>query len=165
MASASASASACCFPHDPANGSSLLGVSALTPCLNPRSLPELLPFRKGEKLEDGIVKAHPYAFNMGGTNVIPLRDYKEAAKVLIERNMPEVLRDRQTKVVFIPECHLSKEPRVLDLADFESRKQKLDEMALLQGPSQSVLEQMGMEPGTPKELQHARGDLVEKELF
>ena len=156
-----ATSSACCLPHDPATGASLLGVSVLTPSLNPRPLPELLPFMKGEKLQVEIVKAHPYAFNMGSSRI--LQDYKEAAKVLMERNMPEVLHDRQTEVVFIPECHLPKEPRVIDLPEFESRKRKWDEMAQPQGSS--VLEQMGMKPGTPKELQHARGDLVEKELF
>ena len=86
----------------------MLGVSVLTPSLNPRPLTELLPFSKGEKLQDEIVKAHPYAFNMGSSRI--LQDYKEAAKVLMERNMPEVLHDRQTEVVFVPECHLPKEP-------------------------------------------------------
>ena len=139
----------------------MLSVSVLTPCLDPRPLSELLPFGKGDRLQDEIVKAHPYAFNMGSSRII--HDYKEAAEVLMERNMPEVLHNRQTEVVFIPECHLPKEPRVIDLTEFESRKRKWDEMADLEGSS--VLEQMGLKPGTPKELQHARGDFVEKELF
>ena len=49
-----------------------------------------------------MAKAHPYAFNMGGSRVIPLEDYKEAGSTLMERNMPEVLHDRQTEVVFVP---------------------------------------------------------------
>ena len=102
---------------------------------------------KGEKLQVEIVKAHPYAFNMGSSRI--LQDYKEAAKVLMERNMPEVLHNRQTEVVFIPECHLPKEPRVLDLTEFESRKRKWNEMAQLQGSHQSVLKQMKMQPAVP----------------
>ena len=68
---------------------------------------------------------------MGGANAIPLQDYKEAATVLMSRNMPEVLHNKQTNVVFIPETHLPKEPRVLDLAEFELRKRKCDEMSKL----------------------------------
>ena len=63
--------------------------------------------------------------------------------------------------VFVSEEHES----LCHLLHLESQKRKLDKMAQLQGPDQSVLEQIGMKPGTPKELQHARGDLVEKELF
>ena len=61
--------------------------------------------KKDEKLHEEIAKAHPYAFNMGGTRVIPIQDYKEAAEALMERNMPEVLHDRQTEIVFVPECY------------------------------------------------------------
>ena len=53
-----------------------------------------------------MAKAYPYAFNMGATRVIPIQDYKEAGEGLMERNMPEVLHDRQTEVVFVPEAHL-----------------------------------------------------------
>merc|ERR1719367_803238 len=45
---------------------------------------------------------------------------------------------------------------------FESRKRKLDEMAQLEGPA--VLEKLGMKAGPAKELPHAKGDLVEREL-
>ena len=81
----------------------------------------------------------------------------------MERNMPDVLHDHQDKVVFIPDAHLPKEPRVVDMAKFVSRKRKLDEMAEIEG--QAVLDQLGMEPGPPKEIKHAKGDLVEKELY
>merc|ERR1712004_739636 len=36
-------------------------------------------------------------------------------------------------------------------------------MAEIEG--QAVLDQLGMKPGPPKEIQHAKGDLVEKELY
>merc|ERR1712012_670332 len=77
--------------------------------------------------------------------------------------MPDVLNDRQASVVFIPDTHLPKEPRVVDLARFELRKRMLDEMANETG--QAVLDEIRMKPGPPKEIQHAKGDLVEKELF
>ena len=153
----------CCFPHDPTTGAPLLGVSDLTPHPNPRLLPELLPLRKGQKLHEDIAQAHPYAFNMGSSRVLPLKDYKEAAEALMDRNMPDVLHDHQDKVVFIPDAHLPKEPRVVDMARFESRKRKCDEMAEREG--QAVLDQLCMKPGPPKEIQHAKGDLVEKELY
>ena len=109
-----------------------------------------------------MAKAHPYAFDMGGTRIIPLKDYKEAGEVLMERNMSEVLHDRQTEVVFVPDAHLPKEPRVVDIPRFESRKRMLDEMAQVEGPA--VLQQLGMKAGPAKELPHAKGDLAEKEL-
>ena len=84
----------------------MLGVSTLTPSPNPRPLPELLPLKKGEKLHEHMAKDHPYAFNFGATNVIPLEDYKEAGKTMMERNMPEVLHDKQTEVVYMPDSHL-----------------------------------------------------------
>ena len=64
-----------------------------------------------------------------------MEDYKEAAEILMERNMPEVLHDHQDKVVFIPEAHLPEEPRVIDMARFESRKRKFEEMAEIEGRS------------------------------
>ena len=152
----------CCFPHDPTSGAPLLGVSNLTPHPNPRPMTELLPLRKGQLHED-IAQAHPYAFNMGGSRVIPLQDYKEAAEILMERNMPKVLHGHQDKVLFIPDAHLPKEPRVVDIVRFVSRKRKLDEMAEIEG--HLVLDQLDMKPGPAKEIQHAKGDLVEKELY
>ena len=78
-------ASNCCLNHDPTTGAPLLGLSLLTSSPNPRPLPELLPFKKGEKLHEEMSKAHGYAFNMGGSNVLQLEDYKEAGKILMER--------------------------------------------------------------------------------
>ena len=79
----------------------MLGPSLLTPSPNPRPLPDLLPFKKGKKLHNEMAEAHPYAFDMGGSNVLPPQDYKEAGKVLMERNLPEVLHNRQTEAVYI----------------------------------------------------------------
>ena len=47
-------ASNCCLNHDPTTG--------------------------GEKLHEEMAKAHRYAFNMGGSNVLQLEDYKEQGK-------------------------------------------------------------------------------------
>ena len=113
----------------------MLGPSLLTPSPNPRPLPDLLPFKKGKKLHNEMAEAHPYAFDMGGSNVLPPQDYKEAGKVLMERNLPEVLHDRQTEAVYIPPTHLPTRPIVVDLPRFESRKRKLDEMAQEKGPA------------------------------
>ena len=99
---------------------------------------------------------------MGGTKVVPLEDYKEAGEGLMERNLPEILHNRQTEVAFVPEASLPEEPRVVDISRFESRKGILDEMAQVEGTA--VLEQLGMKGGPAKEVQHAKGDLVEKGL-
>ena len=132
----------------------MLGVSVLTPSPNPRPLPELLPLKKDLKLHEEIAKAHPYAFNMGGTMVIPFQYYKEAGKVLMERNMSEVLHDRQTKVVFLPETHLPKMPRVVDIEAFEAKKNNLTE---------STCQDLGFPKGTP-EIMHVKGEKPEKDL-
>ena len=147
----------CCLDHDPVTGASRLGPSLLTPSPNPRPLPDLLPFKKGKKLHNEMAEAHPYAFDLGGSNVLPPQDYKEAGKVLMERNLPEVLYNRQTEAVYIPPAHLPERPIVVDIPRFESIKKKLD------GMGSAVLEPLGMKPGTPEELSHARGDLAEKE--
>ena len=96
----------------------MLGPSLLTPSPNPRPLPDLLPFKKGEKLHDEMAKAHPYAFYMGATRVI--QDYKEAGEVLMERNFPDVLYNRQTEAVYIPDAHLPTRPIAVDIQSFES---------------------------------------------
>ena len=49
------------------------------------------------------------------------------------------------------------------MVEFESRKRKLNEMAGYMGSA--VLDEVGMRPGPPKEIQIARGDLTEKELL
>ena len=139
----------------------MLGPSLLTPSPNPRPLPDLLPFKKGKKLHNEMAEAHPYAFDMGGTWII--KDYKEAGKVLMERNFPDVLHNKQKEVVYIPEAHLPKVPMAVDIPRCESRKKKLDEMVQQEGSA--VLEELGMKTkGGAKEMEHARGDLAEKEL-
>ena len=153
-------AHSCPFPHDIATKRPQLGVSLLAPSPNPRPLLHLLG-ATDQELQKEMARGHPYQFNLGHGR--SFKDYKEAANALMERNMPDVLNDRQTTVVFIPDTHLPKEPRVVDVARFVSRKQKLDEMA--DDIGQDVLEEISMKPGPPKEIQHAKGDLVEKELF
>ena len=74
-----------------------------------------------------MAKGHGYGFNMGHGKIIPFKDYKEAAEALMERNFPEILHDRQTEVVFIPETHLPKMPHIVDLPEFQANKAGLTE--------------------------------------
>ena len=53
-------------------------------------------------------KQQTFNFNMG--HGILHSSYKEAAKVLMRRNMPEVLDNTQKQVIFLPETHLPKVP-------------------------------------------------------
>ena len=48
----------------------------------------------------------------------------------MERNFPEILHDRQTEVVFIPETHLPKLPHIVDLDEFQAKKARLSDEAL-----------------------------------
>merc|ERR1719336_3098144 len=85
---------------------------------------QLLGF-SDQELQEQMAKGHSYAFNMGNNNIIPFQDFQEAAKVLMERNMPEVLHNRQTKAVFMPEAHLPNMPRVVDEQRYQARKDNL----------------------------------------
>ena len=77
-----------------------------------------------------MAKGHRYAFNMGSTNIIPFQNYQEAAKELMERNMWDVLYDRQTTVIFLPESHLPNVPRAVDLQEYWAKKRKLSDDGL-----------------------------------
>ena len=102
-----------------------------------------------------MVKDHPYAFNMGHNNIIRLQDIQLVLKTLMERTMPEVLHNKQTEAVVMPETHLPNMPRVVDEPRYMTRKRKLDA---------AELQFLGMKQGT-EDSQVARGDLAEKELF
>ena len=108
-----------------------IGIHSLTPSSSPLPLPSLLGL-SDLQLQEQMAKGHGYGFNMGHGRIIPFKDYKEAAEALMERNFPEILHDRQTKVIFIPETHLPKMPHVVDLNDYEAKKINLteDELAL-----------------------------------
>ena len=77
-----------------------------------------------------MAKDHSYAFNMGNNNIILFHDYKEATKVLMERNMAEVLHDKQTEAVIFPETHLPNMPRVVHEQRYQARKGQLDDPTL-----------------------------------
>ena len=108
-----------------------------------------------QELQEQMAKGHSYAFNMGNKNIIPFQDFLEAAEVLMERNMPDVLHNRQTEAVFMPETHLPNMPRVVDEKEYQAKKMKLDE---------TNLQFLQMKPGT-QDSHVARGDIAEKELF
>ena len=91
---------------------------------------------------------------MGNNNIIPFSDFHSAARALMERNMPEVLHNRQTKAEFLPETHLPNMPRVVDEQEYQTRKEQLDS---------STLQLLRMKQGT-EDSQVAQGDLAEKVL-
>ena len=90
-------------------------------------------------------KQQTFNFNMG--HGILHTSYKEAAKELMKRNMPEVLDNTQKQVIFLPETHLPKVPRVVDLQAYEPKKKclRVEELAVL-----------GMKKGT-EDITNARG--------
>merc|ERR1712004_642097 len=126
-----------------------IGVDFLTPSSNPPPLPRLLGFNDDLQLQEQMAKGHGYGFNMGHGKIIPFKDYKEAAEALMERNFPEILHNRQTEVVFIPETHLPKMPHIVDLPEFKAKKAAFteDELAL-----------SGLKKGT-EDIANAAGDL------
>ena len=92
---------------------------------------------------------------MGNNNNIHFQDYKEAAEVLMERNMPDVLHNRQREAVFMPETHLPNNPRNVEDGEYERIKVHLDK---------ADLSFLGMS-SEKEDIRNAPGDLVEKELF
>ena len=97
---------------------------------------------------------HPYAFNMGHGKTIPFKDYQEAAQVLMERNMTEVLNDSQTKATVLPETHVPKMPRIVDAEEYEEKKKNL---------ADEELDFLEMRKGR-EDITNAAGDFIEKEL-
>ena len=83
------------------SGKPNLRVSFLSPSTTPRPHLDLLGVTDQE-LQEQMAKGHPYTFNMGSGNIIPYQKYHKAVKMLMERNMPEVLLHKQIKVVFLP---------------------------------------------------------------
>ena len=97
-------------------------------------------------------KDHPYVFNIGGGASIPYQNYQEAVKMLMERNMPDVLHNKQTGVVFIPESHLPKVPRAVDLRAYEAKKNSFGD---------KMLAFLGMKKGR-EDITNALGDIAER---
>ena len=143
----------CPMPHDIANNRPKLGVSLLVPSQTPRPLTELLGVNDQE-LQEQMAKGHPYAFNLGSGQSFSYQNYEQAAEALMERNLPEVLHNKQTKVVFLPQAHLPKMPRVVDLNAYEAKKRRLsdEELAFLK-----------MKRGT-EDITNAIGDIAESNL-
>merc|ERR1712012_1212822 len=137
-----------------------IGVHLLTPPSTPQPLLDLLGLTD-EQLQEVMAKDHPYGFIMGHNKNIPFSNYKEAAKALMERTLPQILEDRQTEPVFMPETHLPTVPRVVDMQEYEECKKHLDAAAKV---NPKVLEELNMKPGPPVELSQAKGDMAEKDL-
>ena len=85
---------------------------------------------------------------MGSGKIISYQNNEEAAEVLMERNMPDVLHNRQT------EAHLPKIPRVVDVEKYVVNKKSLAERDL------SFL---GIKKGT-EDIANALGDIAERDL-
>ena len=145
----------CFLPHKRDKTKPTVGVSILQPSPAPRSILDLLGINDQE-LQEQMAKGHPYpyAFHMGGGKSISFENYQEAAMALMKRNMPGVLHNRQKEVVFIPEAHLPKVPRVVDLQAFEIIKKSLDD---------ETLASLGMRKGRDEVIQ-AMGDNAERHL-
>ena len=86
----------CALPHERVSGKPNLRVSFLSPSTTPRPLLDLLGVTDQE-LQEQMARGHSYAFNMGNDNIISFQNFQEAAKLLMERNMPEVLHNTQTE--------------------------------------------------------------------
>ena len=148
--------SRCCPLQSPRTGLPSFGIALLSPSssasssTSPHPLLHLLGLTDQE-LQEQMAKGHIYAFNMGNNNIIPFRNFQEAGKVLLKRNMPEVLDGSQTVAVFMPEAHLPSNPMVVDEQSYQAKKMRLD------APS---LKFLGMIQGT-QDSQNARGDLAE----
>ena len=77
------------------------------------------------ELQEQMAKSHSYAFD-----IIPFKNYQEATRVLMERNMPDILHNSQTETAFMPKTHLPNIPRVVDEQEYEAKKGQLDERDL-----------------------------------
>ena len=133
MAMATASQLSCsCLLKSRQTGLPAFGVSFLCPSsssasssASPHPLLQLLGL-SDQELQEQIAKGHSYAFNMGNNQIIPFQDFEEAIKALMERNMPEVLHNRQMKAVIMPETHLPTMPRIVDEQRYVTRKRNLE---------------------------------------
>ena len=99
-----------------------------------------------------MAKGHPYEFNLGHGRLF--KDYKEAARALMERNMPEILHDVQTKAIFLPETHVPKMPRIVDPEEYKRQKENF---------KAEDLEGLGVPKGN-EDIDNNIGDKVEEEL-
>ena len=98
-----------------------IGLNILAPATNPGPLPDLLGFSNDQQLQGHMAKEHSYNFNLGHGKLF--KDYKEAAKALMERNMPDVFDGTQTQAIFLPETHLPRIPRIVDEQAYKQQKQ------------------------------------------
>ena len=152
--------SRCCLLKGPKTGFGVSRLRASSSSTSISSSSSLHPMLKllglcDARLQEQLIKDHPYAFNMGNNNIIPLSDFQEATKVLMERNMPDVLHNRQTEAVFMPEAHLPNMPRIVCEERYQEEKANLDK---------ADLQFLEMRKGT-EDLQVAHGDLLEKKVL
>ena len=73
-----------------------IGVHLLTPPSAPQPLLDLLGLTD-EQLQEAMAKNHPYGFLMGHNKSIPFSNYKETAEALLERNLPQIVENKQTE--------------------------------------------------------------------
>ena len=112
-----------CLLHSHSKGLPPFRVSLLSsasvshqPSPSSSSLPPILQLigLSDQELQEKMVKDHSYAFNMGNNNIISFQDIQLVLETLMERTMFEVLHNRQTEAVFMPETYLPNMARVVD---------------------------------------------------
>ena len=121
---------ACAFPHTihPPGRSAILAITSLVVATSPASSLLALLGETDATLQDWMRRGHPYAFNLGGGQVLQASDHEAAADMLLERNLPDIYHDRQTATIFVPETFLPTHPIAVDtLAGVESQMRRMDE--------------------------------------
>ena len=143
----------CCF-HGPGLPSPL-GLSKLD-CSQPAQDMLNMLGLTGQQMKDDLV----YKYNLGGGQVFPTSDWKQALDQVLERDLPDIYHDRQVRGCFIPETNEPKNPRAsMDLAGYNATKRLLEQDA--SGLDQ--LKFLGIKPGT-EDSQNVEGEEVERNL-
>ena len=70
-----------------------IGLNFLTPTSPSRPLLDLLGLTDLQ-LQEYLAEGHPYGFILGHGRNTAFKDYKEAAKFLMERNIPDIAQDQ-----------------------------------------------------------------------
>jgi len=154
MAGRPPSAKQCTFPHGSQNPvrSAILAITSLVVAASPASSLLSLLGETDATLQDWMRRGHPYAFNLGGGQV--LKDHQAAADMLLERNLPDIYHDRQNTTVFIPETFLPTVPLAVDtLMEVENQMKRL---------APTGKKHLGINPSLPSQVS---GDRLEERLY
>ena len=117
----------CCFHHKEGEPSSL-GIFTIPADVEGKPVLELLGNEVSlddQELQDKMQKHHPYIFNLGGGKYF--ENYHEAEDELLKRNFEAIVKDQQDRAIFLPEIYILKVPRAVNVEEYESRKDMLDD--------------------------------------